>query len=139
MKLRAEDYVWIGAGIAMIVAFILAAAWKADPHMAQRGGALLTAYSGAMIIYIAFFERALSREGKGKDEIDGLFGRLESPISRLARRLHANAKRAREEELEDRRIVLIVIHSALAITGELLHGFGDLGVKLFLTSGPGVH
>jgi hypothetical protein len=116
-------------GAAVIVLAVAAVlAWHlSDPHIINRGGALISAMAaGAILVQILHEIRIEDSRRKLENEKESMPDEIVSPIGRLAERL-AQGKRNREiEALKKSRLQIASYVVSCAIAGEVLHGFGDL-------------
>jgi len=119
-----RELLFAAVGIVFALLPIALALVLGEPEIVRRGGSFVVAYAASMILYVAFFERSERRAGTVG--ADAVLKRSASPLERLAERVEAASQRLRYREFDTRRIWLIIIHSTLAVVGELLSGFGDL-------------
>jgi hypothetical protein len=100
------------------------AAVAGDPHIVQRGGALLAAISAMLAIIEAFVEQKVRATGS-EIEREVVKGSGHTAISRLEYRIRNARFRADAEQLSSEKIRAVFLISSIAILGEVLHGFGD--------------
>jgi hypothetical protein len=125
-----RELLFAAVGVVLALLPIALALVVGEPEIVRRGGSFVVAYAASMILYVAFFER--SEPVAGSVASEGVVKRSASPLERLAQRVEAASERLRHREFDTRRIWLIIIHSTLAVVGELLSGFGDLIVDPFM-------
>lgn len=108
----------------IIAVFFVIAAVTEDPHWLQRGGALLAAISATLAIIEAFFERKIEVRSveAGLEEAES---RRQSPLRALERKIRGARFRQGAERLSSDKARIVFTVSAIAIFGEVLHGFGD--------------
>jgi hypothetical protein len=124
---------YVAIAVLIVLASIVVARIYDDPHIVNRGGALLAAIAASLVLYEAFFEervkKRLGRESTDKSPDDR---RTEggvwpfSPRAILAQRLALRQWRSREQEFNEVRMGLLLLSGILAVLGEIIHGFGDL-------------
>lgn len=118
---------------ALVVVF--GSVWTAvatdDPLWVNRCGALLTAFSGALVVYLAFFEEKVKAvlEDKHNRVSDHDELSLVSPRAKLEERIRDRQWKTQETMFSARKLVLICVNSLIAISGEIIQGFGDLLLK----------
>lgn len=100
-----------------------------DAHWVNRAGAAIVAAEGAIVI-VEFVRRARLQKILNKT----LMGipRDQSNESTISMQRRIRSFDTLEGEIERAELQVLVIAVLLAMTGELLHGFGDLLFKSFL-------
>ncbi|WP_162254418.1 hypothetical protein [Pelomonas sp. Root1444] len=128
----------------MVVLVLLASlmlAWHLDePHIANRGGALVSAMAaGALLLQIRFevkledARRALEEEGPASRPIPLM------PTEVLADRLLERERQSAMAHLTRRRLRVASCVVLCAMTGEIFHGFGDLILCSAVSCKPSAH
>ncbi|MFO1037094.1 MAG: hypothetical protein U1E45_09645 [Geminicoccaceae bacterium] len=116
--------------VAIFVCSVIIALLLDDPHVVQRGGALIAAFGAFMILqhylHDEELDERLNRIGREEDDLRAGLTEL-SPVREnfIGRFLSRNSELEQTRVQEERRSAIIVV-TILAISGELLHGFGDL-------------
>jgi hypothetical protein len=101
-----------------------------EPEWVKRGGAFVAAVAAFLAIVEATVEHKVRVFEAGKPSLEegedgrGLFG---TGALRLADRIRQTRFRESFGELSESKLKDVFLISGLAVTGELLHGFGDLG------------
>jgi hypothetical protein len=119
---------------AMVIALFAAISLTThDPHWLNRGGAVVVACSTIAILFQIKFEIDIEKKRHELDKVPEAKTDLTtiSPIKNLAVRLEI--KRL-NRQVTRQRLQLAASVVMCAFFGELLHGFGDLLLKLFFTS-----
>lgn len=123
---------------ALVVVFgsIWIAVQTDDPLWVNRFGALLTAFSGALVVYLAFFEekvKAVLQDKQNQATDHDEFSQI-SPRAKLAERIRDRQWKTQETLFSARKLLLICVNSLIAISGEIIQGFGDLLLRAALAA-----
>ena len=124
-------YLILAASI--VVVFFVIAIITRDGHWVQRGGALLAAISATLAIIEAFFEQKIEVRAV-EAELEDEYGQRQSPLRALEQKIRGTRLRQGAEKLSADKAKIVVTVSAIAIFGEVLHGFGDLIYTFLLGS-----
>jgi hypothetical protein len=124
--------------IAVLATFVVIglAGWATvstgNAHWVQRGGAALAAIAAGLAILEAFVERELHEAQATKPEDPDPFGAVPRTI---VRRVQQGRWRLQNRHLSHDKLLAVIFISSIAISGELIHGFGDIAAielgKLF--------
>ncbi len=119
---------WLGSLVAMIV--ISAATWASyalqDPHLMQRGGALLAALAAMLVVFEALLERRMDEHSTKSPSQVGVNNLLGRAVADLSNRISQMRFRSHQKTLSRRKLIVVFFNSVLAVFGEILHGFGDI-------------
>jgi hypothetical protein len=116
----------VGAALLVMVASFYLAWRLADPHIAGRGGALISAMAAGAILYQILYEVQLEDSRRALEVAPSTDPEPIRPIDQLAERLLERERKLAMAALTTRRLRLASYVVSCAISGELLHGFGDL-------------
>ena len=90
-----------------------------DPHMANRGGALLAAFGAAAVVWQVSGEMNLEM----KNDTDEIAVDAEMPP--LQQEITERIVRGRHEVRRLQRMKVVVTIAGILVIGELMHGWGD--------------
>jgi len=117
--------------ILIIIGTIYFAVKLHDPHLIQRGGALLAAVAASLAIMEATLERRVNEKSSLQLQQKPERG-FSSFVTSTASRIHYARFRVTQSKLTNEKIRTVFFTSLLAVLGEILHGFGDLLFILIL-------
>jgi hypothetical protein len=138
MNKRADAFIVILTSFVIIIfiAFAIISFSTKNPHWLNRGGALIAAIGAIAIIFQIQYEIALEKEMKKIEPDDSLSKHedFESPIDRTAFILRLNDMHRKSKALTNERLRISAVVVICALSGELLHGFGDLFLLNFFSN-----
>lgn len=105
--------------------FAALAEYLGDPHMLNRGGALLSA-AGAVLVIVQVLAEERFAAGNEQDRDAAEDGNIMPAFVDVARRVAA----ARSSSRELRRMRIVVCIAMIVVVGEVLHGWGDKIIEL---------
>lgn len=113
-------------GICILVVGFLLSLVFVDPYIFRRFGALTTGYAACLVLLqIALENRFEAQKEESKpDEMDEI-----SPAKEKWLRKRSEKKFA---DYSQKRMSIAVVVAVLALLGEVVHGFGDYVVKIFI-------
>lgn len=119
--LRRENVYVLCAAITLAYCsfFVWLAAHLTDPHLANRGGALLAAFGAAAVVWQV--SREIRLEGANDTDDDA----TEEEMAPLHREITERLVKRRQEYRRIERMKVVIAIAGVLVAGELMHGWGD--------------
>jgi hypothetical protein len=136
MSDRAKIFViGLPAGVVIIIAiFVVISFVTHNPHWLNRGGALVAACAAAAILVQIILEIDIERRRHELEKRGAKAVPPSSVIQDLGRRLYEHRLKQQGSNLTRERLEIAATVVACAMSGELLHGFGDWALTLLFPS-----
>ena len=114
--------------VALVIAGSMVLAWHfGDPHIVNRGGALVAALAaGGVLLQIVYEVRLEESRRKLEEAMPPPEGRSQMPTDVLADKLIEQKRLLSMADLTKRRLRVASCVVLCAMVGETIHGFGDL-------------